>query len=282
MHNFLKYNYEYPITEQLRHLEQTFALEDLAQDLAAHLATRPVQSFLREENIAYLPQQILLQLHKIFDSEVSTDIIQTLLRFLLNVLREEKSTLFDLLSSDLRHTFEAFLEKRLPDLLATLIPWLRSKKVKLEKLIEDAFRQNTNIFGQLLVALLIGNVGKYIGIEEKLIDLIEKQDVPTLARRASDFVLEFLKSHSIGEMMQRFNEQKILAALTPVLEDNIRQALQHLRLDDLENFFARPLSAWVPEKSLKEGLMRLKTWLLKPCSTRGFLMKPWIPIFFAS
>ncbi|GAB4410959.1 MAG: hypothetical protein OHK0053_37770 [Microscillaceae bacterium] len=269
IHNFLKYNYEYPITEQLHQMEQTFALEALIQDLAARLAPRPVQSFLREENIAFLPQQILLQLHKIFDSEVSTDIIQTLLRFLLNVLREEKSTLFDLLSSDLRHTFEAFLEKRLPDLLATLIPWIRSKKVKLEKLIEDAFRQNTNIFGQLLVALLIGNVGKYIGIEEKLIDLIEKQDVPTLARRASDFVLEFLKSHSIGEIMQRFSEQKILEALTPVLEDNIRRALQNLKLDNLENFFARPLSAWIPEKSLKEGLLRLKNLAFEALLNKG-------------
>ncbi|NJL14719.1 MAG: DUF445 family protein, partial [Microscillaceae bacterium] len=45
VHNFLKYNYEYPITEQLRHLEQTFALEDLAQDLPLTWPPGPCKAF---------------------------------------------------------------------------------------------------------------------------------------------------------------------------------------------------------------------------------------------
>ncbi len=257
-HNFLKYNY----AVSLENLTQTTAhkadLNLLIQQLSAQAAQRNLAELLRTENLDYLPEALGGHLRELLQSEVSEDIIQTLLKFLISVLKEEKSTLFELLSDELKQTFEQFLAKKLPDLLNTLIPWLRKKKLKLEKLIEEAFNQNVNVVGRVLVALFIGNVGKYVGLEEKIIKLIEEQNTDEIAKRAANYLLEFLKNNSIGEIMQRFNEQKILENLTPVLTKNLHDSVANLRLDNIQNVFDRPIQSFFPEERIAKALTQLK------------------------
>ncbi len=257
-HEFIKYNYASPLEDLIQSTAQKVDLDTLIQKLAAHTAPRKLETLLRPENLDHLPEAIAVHLRELFQSEVSADIIQTLLRFLLNVFKEEKSTLFELLSDDLKQTFESFLAQKLPDLLATLIPWVRRKKIKLEALIQEAFKENTNPAGRLLITLFIGNVGKYVGIEEKLVDLIEKQDKTALAERASTYLLDYLKNNSIGEIVQRFNEQKILDTLTPILTKNIQESVANLKLDNFNNLFDRPISAFFSEQRIIQTLTQLK------------------------
>lgn len=257
-HNFLKYNYAHSLEDLIQTTSQKSDFDTLINQLAAQAAPRKLDTLLRRENLDHLPEAVAVHLRELFQSEVSTDIIQTLLKFLLSVFKEEKSTLFELLSDELKQTFESFLAERLPDLLSTLIPWIRRKKIKLEVLIQDAFRDNTNLFGRALVTLFIGNVGKYVGIEAKLSDLIEKQDTSVLAKQASSYLLDYLKNNSIGEIVQRFNEQKILDTLTPVLTKNIQESVASFKLDKLQNLFDRPIADFFSEDKIAQALHQLK------------------------
>ncbi len=257
-HNFLKYNYAVSLENLIQTTAQKADLDTLIAQLAAQTAQRNLAELLRTENLDYLPEALGGHLRELLQSEVSEDIIQTLLKFLIGVLKEEKSTLFELLSDDLKKTFEQFLANKLPDLLNTLIPWLRKKKIKLEKLIEEAFSQNVNVVGRILAALFIGNVGKYVGLEEKIIKLIEEQNTDEIAKQASNYLLEFLKNNSIGEIMQRFSEQKILENLTPVLTKNLHDSVANLKLDNIQNIFDRPIQSFFAEEKIAQALVQLK------------------------
>ncbi|MCU0445268.1 MAG: DUF445 family protein [Microscillaceae bacterium] len=257
LHRVLEFSYYLPMDDLIQKTRQTLDSEALVAQIAEQLADKKLHEFFTAENVDNVPRQITQQIQNLFNSEVSGDIIQTLLKFLLNVLKEEKATVFELLSHDLKANFEHFLQAQLPDLLQTLIPWLRQKKAKLEHLIQEAFEENTSVIGQIVVALFIGNIGKYVGIEEKLIDLIEKQDTSELAYRATDFALNYLKTNTIGEIVQKLNQEKILATLTPVLHENIQSSVQNFQLLNLSDLLDKPIKTWFSVDKLSQSLTEL-------------------------
>ncbi len=284
LHQSLRYNYAPQIDDVLEKSQESLATAQLIQKLSHQVADRKLYEIFSQENVDNVPKAILGNIQNLFQSDVSEDIIQTLLRFLLNVLKEENATVYELLSDDLKQNFERFLENKLPDILATLIPWIRQKKKRLEQLIQDSFRENTSSIGQLLVAIFIGNIGKYIGIEQKLIDLIEKQDVQELAKKASDYLQEYLRKNTIGDLIKRFQEDRILQTLTPVLQQNIEKAIQNLRLDGtIHNLFDKPVRTWFSEERIAQALNHLldqalhrhlkENWIFTEKSTRFFQEK---------
>ena len=174
-HENLRYNYANQIDTLIEQSKKSLEIDQLLDKIAQQVAQKRLYEVFSARNVENVPKAILENIQNLFQSDISADIIQTLLKFILNVLQEEKATVFELLSDDLKGNFESFLENKLPDMLNTLIPWIRQKKFRLEQLIQDSFKDNTSSFGQFLVSVFLGNVGKYVGVEKKLIELIEKQ-----------------------------------------------------------------------------------------------------------
>jgi uncharacterized membrane protein YheB (UPF0754 family) len=257
LHRTLEFSYYIPVDDLIQKTLKTLDSELIISQLTEKLGQRTLSEFFTDENVENLPKAISRQIQNLFQSEVSEDIIQTLLKFLFGVLREEKATIYELLSNDLKNSLDNFLVNQLPDLLATLIPWIRQKKAKLELLIQDAFQENTSVIGQLLVALFLGNVGRYVGIEEKLIDLIEKQDTNQLAQKASQYLQDYLKTNTIGELIQGFNQERILATLSPVLRENIANSIQNFQLVNLSNLLDKPIQTWFSKDRMNETLQEL-------------------------
>ena len=278
-HENLRYNYTSQIDELIEQSKKNLDLDPLLDRIAQQIAQKRLYEVFSHRNVENVPKAILENIQNLFQSDISADIIQTLLKFILNVLQEEKATVFELLSDDLKGNFEAFLENKLPDMLSTLIPWIRQKKVKLEQLIQDSFKDNTSSFGQLLVSLFLGNVGKYVGVEKKLIELIEKQDVKLLSQKASEYILEYLKNNTIGDIIRRFDQEKILASLTPVLKAQINQSFDHISVSDIENIFDKPVSNWFSKERLKKALSELVDSVIENEGKEKWLFTPQLDEF---
>ena len=256
-HENLRYNYANQIDTLVEQSKKNLEIDQLLDNIAHQVAQKRLYEVFSARNVENVPKAVLENIQNLFQSDISADIIQTLLKFILNVLQEEKATVFELLSDDLKGNFESFLENKLPDMLNTLVPWIRQKKFRLEQLIQDSFKDNTSSFGQLLVSVFLGNVGKYVGVEEKLIELIEKQDIKDLSSRASEYILDYLKNNTIGDIIRRFDQEKILANLTPVLKEQINQSFDKVSVSDIDNIFDKPVANWFSEKRLKNALSDL-------------------------
>lgn len=257
LHLQFKFNHTNQIDEILSQLHEDLKIDDLLAALANQIADKQLFELFTDENVAHLPQEILRNIQKLFHSEVSEDIVETLLKFLFGVLKEEESTVFDLLSQDLKDYLKHFLANKLPDLIQSIIPWIRKRKAKLELLITETFKENTSAIGQLIATIFVGNVGNYVGIEEKIIELIEKQDAEKLATRASDYLLDYLKSNTIGQIIQSLPQANILASLTPILTENIAESIQNIKSDTFQNLFDKPIKTWFSKENIEKGLKDL-------------------------
>jgi uncharacterized membrane protein YheB (UPF0754 family) len=253
----LEFNYATHIDDLISKTLQTLNIDQLIQKIAEQITQKKIFEILSHENTEEVPKEILNQIRQLFASDVSEDIIQILLKFLFGLLKEEKTTVFELLTQDLKDKFDKFLAEKLPDILTSFIPWIQQKKDKLENLIQKAFEQNVNIIGRMIVNLFIGNVGKYVGIEKKLIDLIEKQDPQELAKQASSYLIDYLQKNTIGQIVQKLNETKMVEMLSPIVNQNIRNSLNFLRLDDLDNLLDKPLNTWFSAENLAIQLRKL-------------------------
>lgn len=273
-HETLRYNYADRLNALVDQTKENLDLDELILKISREIAQKRLHEVFSVGNIENVPKAILENIQNLFQSDVSDDIIQTLLKFILNVLQEEKATVFELLSDDLKGNFESFLEKKLPDMLNTLVPWIRQKKAKLEQLIQHSFKDNTSSFGQLLASIFLGNVGKYVGVEEKLIELIEKQDVRILSQRASSYLLDYLKNNTIGDIVRRFDQEKILDNLIPVLKNQITQSITRVEVKDIANIFDKPIANWFSEQRLHKALTDLLDSVIEQEAKQKWIFTP--------
>ncbi len=271
-HVSLQNNYEEPIKNLLVDAQTHLNLPDLLAKIAQQISEKPLNSLLSAENNAHLPKAISEQLQQIFfKGELSEDIIKNLLHYLFETLKEEKSTIFELLAPDLRENVEDFIRKQLPDLLQTLIPWIQSKKEKLETVVQHAFEDNAGWLTQLLAMVFVGNVGEYISVEEKLTKLIAQQDTKKLAEQATEMLIKYLQTQNIGDLVKKIPVQNVIDSLTPVLLENIQKSILKLKPTVLENVLEKPLKTWFSADYLHKQMSTLVSQLLEKNLQKEFI-----------
>lgn len=254
-------------------LEVNYLLRQLAQKLTQ----KNITDLLGATHSQAVPKNLIQVAESILSEEVGEEIIQFLLRNLWRAIQQEKSTLFDLLSPEMKGKLEDFLSEKLPDLLETVIPWIRSKKEKLENLIHNAFKEQISALGKVVINVFIGNVGKFVGVESRIVELIQKQDVKLLAQQASEFALSYLRQHSIGDIAQKIQEDTLLLTLTPIVKQNIAQALHKIDNAQFQQFLGTALGNWLGEEKLQQNLRKLlDQWIEKQLQDNSFLQPNFI------
>ncbi|TAE73176.1 MAG: DUF445 family protein [Bacteroidetes bacterium] len=258
LHNSLKVNYEAILNETLDTAEQELDLKDLFLGLSDILSKQSISSFLTEENIENLPIILKNEAENLFASEVNEDIIATLLKYLLNLLGQENTKILDLLSPDLRISLKDFLKKNVPDLLQSLIPWVKSRRDKLEDVVQTAFEQKATGITQLLASIFIGNIGEFVGIEQRIITEIEKksEDIEALSEEITVFILGFLEENTIGTLIEKIKINNIIVVLSPILKKNIQSATQNIEFSEVKKWLDKPLNTWFSPENIAQELQK--------------------------
>ncbi len=257
LHQVLKYNYSENIDQVISQALRTLNMPQLIATIAKQVGNKKLSSLLGNTQVEHIPKVLVSEIEKIFAHEVGHDIIENVLKFLLNSLKKEPSTILDLLSGDIKTSFESFLATKLPNMVAKLIPWIKEKKVKLSQLIQDSFQKNTSSLKKLLVNIFVGNVGNYVGVEQKIIDIIEKQEPEAIAQQASDYLINYLQKTTIGDIIQSLNQEKVLATIVPLLQENLLKLIRNLKADHLEELFGRKINTFISEQDIQTNLEKL-------------------------
>jgi uncharacterized membrane protein YheB (UPF0754 family) len=257
LHASLQYNYADTLEDILKTAEKELNLSEIFEDLSKRLSTQPISSFLTQENIENLPLVLREKIQDLFKDDIKEDIIVILLKYLLNVLGEEKTKLMDLLSPKLQESLVNFLKNNIPDVLNTLKPWIKSRREKLEDLVQDAFEKEASGFVKLLATIFIGNIGEYVGVEERLIEQIEKQNPDELAENFTEKIIQFLEKNTIQDVIQKIKIENIIKILAPVLQKDIQEALKKIDFSKVTIWLDKPLNTWFSAEILTKELGKI-------------------------
>jgi uncharacterized membrane protein YheB (UPF0754 family) len=230
-------------------------VEDFLENLVTHFVAQPLANLLQAQDRELFLENLKDKIQNIFQTDVREDIVETLLKYLFQVLQEDSTPLYNLLSPKMYEALVAFLAEKLPPLLKGLQTWIGNKKYELDAMIQTAFQENAGIVVQVLATLFVGNVGKAVGIDEKIIDRIEELDVNELAQELTERLETFLKENTVGELLKKIPLNKVIEAVSPLISENLQRAIPNLKLDNFAQWLERPINQFFPAKEISETLL---------------------------
>ncbi|TAG04084.1 MAG: DUF445 family protein [Cytophagia bacterium] len=258
LHQSLKFNYEGILNEILDTAETELNLKDLFLGLSESLSKKSISGFLTQENIENLPLSLKNEVENLFKSEVNEDIISTLLKYLLDILEKENTKIIDLLSPNLKTSLKEFLKKNVPDLLTTLIPWIKDRRDKLQNVVQTAFDKEATGIIQLIASIFIGNIGEFVGVEQRIIEVIEQQnqDIDQLSIDFTEKILVFLEQNTIGTLIKKIKIENIITILSPILQKDIQSSIGNIDFSQIKNWLEKPLNTWFTAENIAKELQK--------------------------
>ncbi|TAE09865.1 MAG: DUF445 family protein [Bacteroidetes bacterium] len=265
---WLQHQLSTEIDELLQKGWEILKVEDFLENLVTHFAEQPLANLLQAQDREKFLENLVGKIQTIFQTDVREDVVEVLLKYLFQVLQEDQTPLYNLLSPAMYEALVKFLAEKLPPLLKGLQVWIADKKGELDATIQTAFQDNAGTVVQLLAALFVGNVGKAVGVDEKIIQRIDSLDVNELAQELTERLEAFLKSNTVGELLKKIPQAKIIESLSPLISENLQRAIPNLKLDNFAQWLERPINQFFPPKEISQMLLsRLRGVLMKRVQT---------------
>jgi uncharacterized membrane protein YheB (UPF0754 family) len=280
LHEDLKNNFDEPISSNINEINELVQLNTLIQKISEQIVERKLHDIFGQDSTENLSDELNMRLLQIVNSEEGTKMITSFADFLVKVLENEKTTIFELLSDDLAQNFDNFLHAKLPIVLKSLIMWLEERKDKLELLIDATFKNNVKSrFQDLILRLFVGSISQYTSIVKKMTEIIEqhRQNPEETADKLTEQLINFLKGNTIGNIITQLKSNPTFLKKVDIgslLIENINLALMPSTPTGLENnpfpkkearivksplfnlssFFDRNLSDFVSAKEVEKFL----------------------------
>ncbi len=271
LHESLKNDFDEPITNNIHKINELLELNTLIKNISEQIVGRKLHDIFGQDSTENLSTELNARLLQIVNSAEGTKMITSFADFLVKVLENEKTTIFELLSDDLAQNFDNFLHVKLPVVLKSLITWLEERKDKLELLIDATFKSNVKSrFQDLILRLFVGSISQYTSIVKKMTEIIDqhRQNPEETADRLTEQLINFLKSNTIGNIITQLKSNPTFLQKVDIgslLIENINLALapspllentDKPQLFNLSVFFDRTLSDFVSAGEVEDFLQK--------------------------
>ncbi len=247
---------------------QNAEIEQLVRLFSQSIAQKEMSSLVSAGQFHGIVTEVLEQIHQFLNSHKGKLIIQTLAKFIVETLRSEHTTLFELLNPSLEQNFENFLRKHLPRILQRFISYIQTQKSKIDSLIDQTFRNNTQFaLQEWLLDIFIGSVSEQAQVVRRIVEFIEKYDAGELAQIATDYLIDYLKKNTISEIIQKIDSQKAIDFLTDNLLKNFNEILSQIQPNRFDSYLSQKIGDFLTsvqmENFLQKELQKLResAWL---------------------
>lgn len=232
-------------------------LDTLISLLSQSLSQKPIQELVTVSELESIVGEVLRQIEKLLLSNKGKLIVQTLAKFVIQTLQKEQTTVFELLNPSLSKDFEFFLRKQLPLILKSFIQFIQEQKPKIDSLIDQTFRNNTQFaLQEWLLDIFIGSVSENAEVVKKIINYIEKYDAGELAEIATNYAVEYLKNNTISKIISQVEEQKALNYLTEALHKNFLEILAQIKPSFFNEYLNRRIGDFVSSTQIESFLQK--------------------------
>ncbi|MCS6796533.1 MAG: DUF445 family protein, partial [Raineya sp.] len=236
---------------------QNAEIKQFIKLFAQSLAQKPIYQLLQAQQLHLIVEEILTQIHKLLNSHKGKLIVQTLAKFVVETLRNEHTTIFELLNPSLEKDFESFLRKQLPQILQSFIAYVQAQKSKIDSLIDQTFRNNTQFaLQEWLLDIFIGSISEEAQVVRRIIEFIENYDADELALIATEYLIDYLKKNTISEIIQKVDTAQAIDFLTENLLKNFNEILAQIPPNRFDSYLERNLGDFVSSVQLEGFLLK--------------------------
>jgi len=302
IHKTLKDDFDEQITDNINQINNLLQVNELIKKISEQIVSRKLYNIFGKGNTENISQEVNARLLLIVNSEEGKKMIISFADFLVKILENEKTTIFELLSDDLAQNFDNFLHTKLPTVLKSLITWLEERKDKLEMLIDSTFKNNVKSrFQDLILRLFVGSISQYANIVGKMTEIIEqhRQNPEETADRLTEQLINFLKGNTIGNIISQLKNnptflqkvdigslliENINLALTPKQSTEIQTATDatpKTQLFNISSFFERTLSDFVSAEEVEKFLQKSLNQLINKQLKENYLYQNTFSTFLA-
>lgn len=254
-YNFLLQTPESVLREVAEKTIQAVKLNTLISLLSQSLSQKAINQIITTEELENIVAEVLRQIEKLLLSNKGKLIVQTLAKFVIQTLQKEQTTIFELLNPSLSNDFEAFLRKQLPRILQSFIRFIQEQKPKIDSLIDQTFRNNTQFALQdWLLDIFIGSVSENAEVVKKIIAYIETYDAGELAEIATGYAVDYLKNNTISKIISQIDEQQALNYLTETLHKNFLEILAQIKPSSFNKYLAHTVGDFVSSSQIENFL----------------------------
>jgi len=234
---------------------QAVELNTLISLLSQSLSQKAINQVITAEELENIVAEVLRQIEKLLLSNKGKLIVQTLAKFVIQTLQKEQTTIFELLNPSLSKDFEAFLRKQLPRILQSFIRFIQEQKPKIDSLIDQTFRNNTQFALQdWLLDIFIGSVSENAEVVKKIIAYIENYDAGELAEIATNYAVEYLKNNTISKTISQIDEQQAVSYLTETLHKNFLEILVQIKPSSFNKYLTYTIGDFVSSTQIENFL----------------------------
>ncbi len=257
LHQTLKTHFFEETEETLQKILINLDTDRFFNKLAKQITEKQIGDLLGRQNSEELSGELTKRLQALLHSENGKQLIRNFAEYILESLENEDTTIFELMSEGLAENFDNFLKSQLPVFLERLISWLESRKPRIERLIDTAFRANIKWkFQDWIIEWFIGSVSRHANAVRKIIETVEKHrtDPEETTRALTEQIIIFLKNNTIGSIASRMKTENSLNALTEMLISNADQMLKGLKPVHFEPILNQKIGSFVKAEQIENFL----------------------------
>lgn len=264
LHLRLKQDFDVQIDDTVLEMYDRIDILDILANLEKRVRSKTLQELLGPKRVDDVTNEMMDRCIKFIKSEDGQKVVHDFSVNVLNLLKEIKSPIMDLLNEDLQGNFEQLLEKELPRAIKSLITWIKKNKTAIENLIEesldDVLEEEAsgffNIKGKVkkgIRNIFLPSIAKKYNIVAQIVDAINNNsDVEKLSRQLAKEIISYIKTNSVGKIVTNLEKRRVLTpnSLTNLINRNIDIIVPNLSLRQFDSFFENRVGAFLEEGKL--------------------------------
>ncbi|WP_281614339.1 DUF445 family protein [Flammeovirga sp. SubArs3] len=223
--------------------------------------------------------KIAKEFHRILSKELndpSPDApIKRLISIFVDLIRQEETTIFQILPPAIGNNFEKFIRKNIPIILDAVIEWIQENREEINELVNTSFEENSSFLGGWLINLFVDSVSERFKVVDEIINITNKHKSEDrskeLAEKGADLFLKYLKENSIGSLINRFDQKAIVNSIHKLLIGLLDHRLLGKGADSISLLLDRKVGQLWSSNKQKEDLSKLTKYLIDEKLVSDFL-----------
>ncbi|ANQ48798.1 DUF445 family protein [Flammeovirga sp. MY04] len=274
LHDSLK-DGELPIDVFLKRFLDNIEANQLIFDLSESVSKKKLSEILGSGDHQKIANEVHNVLSKEFSNTSENAPFRRLIAIFIEVLKQEETTIFQILPPAISDSFEKFIRKNIPILMDAVIEWIQENREEINHLVDQSFEENSSSIGKWLAKLFTSSVAEQFKAVDEIIAIASEhkseENKQKFAQEGTEYIVQYLKRHSIGSLLQKFNQDKLTEGLHQLIISVIDDRLLGKGADSMSMILERKVGQiWSADRQ-KNDLLQLTQYLIDEKLVRDFL-----------
>lgn len=236
---------------------ETLDLDKIIEDFTRNIQDKSLLDILGKEKSFILIEEVKNDFVEFIKSQEGKKILNSISTMIIEILKEQKISLSDMLDTSMKSKIDKFFMEQLPSIITEIISWIRENKENFEIGIEESVDEVISQYGVVKETILkfirnvfMEDIAKKYAIINKGIDYLEKyKDDKKLGEKLSEKVLQMFQEKSIGEIISDLEKNKIISSsgIQEFLKFNMEEIINRVPRESILNLFNIKISKMIPK-----------------------------------